>query len=92
MRCGELMSKKPQILIMRSTDTFKKLHDRAAKLVEDGYKKRTEAVKLADAIIAIENTTIETFAKELSARWARGEITGSEMKTLLIEKHKQEGI
>ncbi|MBS3982965.1 MAG: hypothetical protein KGZ41_04120 [Dethiobacter sp.] len=51
--------------------------------------RRLAAVKLACAVNKIEGVPVSTQAKKLSARWARGEISGAEMKATLIAKHKQ---
>lgn len=51
--------------------------------------RRLAAVKLANAVNKIEGVPVSTQAKKLSARWARGEISGAEMKAMLIAKHKQ---
>ena len=52
------------------------------------YAKRIAAIKVADAINKIEGVPISEKAYELSDKWARGEITGQQMKELLISKHK----
>lgn len=52
-------------------------------------KKRASALKLADAVNAIEGVPVSKYAKDLSARWAMGEITGEQMKTALILSHRQ---
>ena len=46
--------------------------------------KRTTAIKVADALNSIEGVPVSAFAKELSAKWAKGEITAA-----LIAKHKK---
>lgn len=51
--------------------------------------RRLAAVKLASAVNRIEGVPVSIQAKKLSARWARGEISGAEMKATLIAKHKQ---
>lgn len=51
--------------------------------------KRRAAVMVADALNKIEGVPVTEFAKELSKKWANGEITGAEMRTMLIEKHKR---
>ena len=51
--------------------------------------KRTSAVKVADTLNNIEGVPVTAFAKELSAKWARGEITGEEMKQALLKKHRK---
>lgn len=50
--------------------------------------KRVTAVKTADAINAIEGAPVSIYARQLSARWARGELTGEQMKTALLASHK----
>ena len=61
--------------------------------VQIAYKKelgrRCAAVKLADAINAIEGVPVSDYARELSMRWANGEITGEQMKQLLLESHRE---
>lgn len=42
--------------------------------------RRLTAVKLAKAINKIEGVPVTSQAKRLSAQWARGEISGMEMK------------
>ena len=42
--------------------------------------KRTTAIKVADALNSIEGVPVSAFAKKLSAKWAKGEITGADMK------------
>lgn len=51
--------------------------------------RRLAAVKLANAVNKIEGVPVSTQAKKLSIQWARGEISGAEMKAILIAKHKQ---
>lgn len=53
------------------------------------HTRRLAAVKLANAVNKIEGVPVSTQAKKLSARWMRGEISGTQMKALLIAKHKQ---
>ena len=53
------------------------------------HARRLAAVKLANAVNKIEGVPVSSQAKTLSARWARGEISGKEMKAALIAKHKQ---
>lgn len=50
--------------------------------------KRRTAIMVADTLNKIEGMPVTEFAKELSSRWAKGEITGAQMKTMLIQKHK----
>lgn len=51
-------------------------------------EKRVAAVKTADAINAIEGAPVSDYAKKLSASWARGELTGEQMKSALLAYHK----
>ena len=50
--------------------------------------KRIAAVKTADAINAIEGTPVSDYARRLSASWARGELTGDQMRAALFAYHK----
>lgn len=52
-------------------------------------KKRIAAVKTADAINAIEGAPISSYARSLSTSWARGELTGNQMKKALLDHHKR---
>ena len=51
-------------------------------------QKRIAAVKTA-AINAIEGAPISTYARTLSTSWARGELTGQQMKKALLEHHRR---
>ena len=51
--------------------------------------KRTAAVMVADTLNNIEGVPVTAFAKELSAKWAKGEITGAQMKAALLAKHRK---
>ena len=51
--------------------------------------KRIAAVKVADTLNNIEGVPVTSFAKELSSKWAKGEITGEQMKASLLEKHRK---
>lgn len=44
---------------------------------------------VADTLNKIEGVPVTEFAKELSSRWAKGKITGTQMKTMLIQKHNK---
>ena len=46
---------------------------------EQEHQKRIAAVKTADAITAIEGAPVSDYARELSTRWANGELTDDEM-------------
>lgn len=52
-------------------------------------QRRVAAVKTADAINAIEGAPVSDYAKKLSASWARGELTGEQMKAALMAYHKR---
>lgn len=51
--------------------------------------RRITAVKLADAVNAIEGAPVSDYAVSLSNKWARGEITGKQMKQTLLASHKK---
>lgn len=51
--------------------------------------RRIAAVKTADAINAIEGAPVSHYAKTLSNSWARGEITGEQMKAALLASHRK---
>lgn len=51
--------------------------------------RRIKAVKLADALNAIEGVPVSDYAKLLSHRWMTGEITGTQMKEALLASHRQ---
>ena len=52
-------------------------------------QKRGAAVKTADAINAIEGAPVSSYARALSTSWARGELTGQQMKQALMEYHRR---
>jgi predicted transcriptional regulator of viral defense system len=51
--------------------------------------RRVAAVKTADAINAIEGVPVSDYARTLSWCWARGELTGAQMKAALLASHKK---
>lgn len=51
--------------------------------------RRIAAVKAADAINAIEGVPISNYARMLSACWARGELSGEQMKKALLASHEK---
>lgn len=53
------------------------------------YSRRLKAVRLADAINKIEGVPVTANARQLSSLWARGLITGEEMKAALLKKHSR---
>ncbi|MCI6244723.1 MAG: hypothetical protein MR619_02335 [Eubacterium sp.] len=56
---------------------------------EQEITKRQNAVMVADALNKIEGVPVTDFARELSSKWAKGEITGAEMKAALIAVHRK---
>lgn len=54
--------------------------------------RRLAAIKVADAINAIEGAPVSDYVRGLSDRWARGEITGDEMKTALLDYYRQKAV
>ena len=50
--------------------------------------KRIAAIKTADAINAIEGVPVSDFARQLSVRWARGELTTEQIEDALLASHK----
>jgi hypothetical protein len=52
-------------------------------------KRRIQAVKLADALNAIEGVPVSDYAKTLSRCWANGELTGEQMKEALLASHRK---
>ena len=53
------------------------------------YSKRVSAIKLADTLNKIEGVPVSEYARYLSEKWAKGEISGEEMKAALIAVHKK---
>lgn len=51
--------------------------------------RRIAAVKTADAINAIEGAPVSNYARTLSRCWARGELTGEQMKAALLASHRK---
>jgi hypothetical protein len=51
--------------------------------------KRTTAIKVADTLNNIEGVPVTDYAKELALKWAKGEITGAQMKEALLAKHRK---
>lgn len=52
-------------------------------------KRRIQAVKLADALNAIEGVPVSSYAQVLSRCWANGELTGTQMKEALLASHRR---
>ncbi len=53
------------------------------------YAKRLSAIKLADTLNKIEGAPVSDYARQLSEKWAKGEITGQQMKEALIASYKK---
>lgn len=53
------------------------------------HNRRIQAVKLADALNAIEGAPVSDYAKMLSRLWANGELTGEQMKAALLASHRK---
>ena len=51
--------------------------------------RRRQAVKLADALNAIEGGPVSDYAKMLSRCWMNGELTGEQMKEALLASHRK---
>lgn len=52
-------------------------------------ERRVQAVKLADALNAIEGVPVSEYAKMLSRCWVNGELTGEQMKEALLASHRK---
>ena len=52
-------------------------------------QKRLIAVKTAHAINAIEGAPISRYTQILSKEWAKGELSGLQMKQALVSYHKR---
>lgn len=55
----------------------------------DSQSRRIAAVKAADAINAIEGVPVSNYARMLSIYWARGQISGGQMKSALLASHRK---
>ena len=51
--------------------------------------RRIAAVKTADAINAIEGVPVSNYARMLSRNWARGELSGEQMKAALLASYRK---
>lgn len=51
--------------------------------------RRIAAVKTADAINAIEGVPVSRYARMLSHSWAKGELSGEQMKAALLASHRK---
>ena len=57
-------------------------------MTKEQQSRRLAAVKTADAINAIEGVPVSDYARQLSASWVRGELTGEQMKAALSAYHR----
>lgn len=62
-----------------------------APITEQERCRRMKAVRGVDAISAIEGAPISDYARQLSSRWANGEITHGEMVEALVKRHTRLG-
>ncbi len=51
--------------------------------------RRIQAVKLADALNAIEGVPVSGYAQTLSRQWAMGQLSGEQMKQALLLSHQR---
>ena len=58
-------------------------------MTSEQINRRVEAVKTADAINEIEGVPVSQYARTLSNAWARGELTGEQMKVALLAYHRK---
>lgn len=57
--------------------------------MKQDVNRRIAAFKAADAINAIEGVPVSDYARMLSVNWARGELTGEQMKQALLASHRK---
>jgi hypothetical protein len=55
---------------------------------EQWISRRVAAVKAADAINAIEGAPVSDYAKNLSYLWAKGDLSGDQMRDALLISHR----
>ena len=53
-------------------------------MTNEAKERRIQAVKLADALNAIEGGPVSEYAKMLSHCWANGDLTGEQIKEALM--------
>ena len=51
--------------------------------------RRKNAIIVANTLNKIEGVPVTDFAIELSTKWAKGDISGTQMREMLIKKHKR---
>ena len=52
--------------------------------------KRLNAIRVADALNKIEGVPVSENARILARKWANGEITGEQMKAVLLQAHQRQ--
>lgn len=57
--------------------------------IENEQNRRIVAVKTGDAMNAIDGAPVSSYAWELSVCWAKGEITGEQMKEMLLKSRRE---
>ena len=60
-------------------------------MTSKNQQRRIAGMKLAKAVNMIKGAPVSNYANHLFACWARGEISGEEMKAMLINSHKNPG-
>ena len=58
-------------------------------MTAEAINRRQQAMKLADALNLIEGVPVSSYAKTLSQCWAKGELTGEQMKEALLASHRK---
>ena len=58
-------------------------------VLKETYPRRLRAVRIANAVNKVEGVPVTETAQQLSAQWARGEITGEAMRAALLAKHRK---
>ena len=56
-------------------------------MTDEAKERRIQAVKLADALNAIEGVPVSEYTKMLSHCWANGDLTCEQMKEALLASH-----
>lgn len=58
-------------------------------MIDHATSRRIHAVKIAYAINDIEGVPVSDYARTLSMLWAKGDISGTQMKAALAASHKK---
>ena len=56
---------------------------------KETYPRRLRAVRIANAVNKVEGVPVTETARQLSAQWVRGEISGEAMRSALLAKHRR---